>query len=446
MTEPSTASNPRFSHQAMGTIFDIFIAGEDPDYGAQAAQTAFREIDRLERLFSRFDPASEISRINRLKPGEEMTIGFETYECLALAETVRRETGGAFDVNARAAKTTGPTGYPEGFSAPLKNHDGEASSQNEPAENNNRDLTAESKTLSPKIARPIAIGVGSAEAPRTNVRESNPSRAVRDSSPEGCLLDPAKGNRDSDGFRFRRHTAEKGVFRNLDLDLGAVGKGYALDKALDVLREWGVENALLHGGTSTAVAIGSPESYEKSTAAKKPAFMAEDALRLKTGAPASINHSEDCWIGNPAVPTLPGAMNEKEELVLFVPLKDDRNPNQGKDTGEEFDRKSGWPVGVGAGWPGAPSRVLLSGRALSGSGTEVKGEHILDPRTGAPARRHLAAWASSPTAALSDALSTAFFVMTPEEIEGYIALHSDIWACIVVAYGDVRVYNSELLL
>jgi hypothetical protein len=36
--------------------------------------------------------------------------------------------------------------------------------------------------------------------------------------------------------------------------------------------------------------------------------------------------------------------------------------------------------------------------------------------------------------------------MTPEEIEGYIALHSDIWACIVVAYGDVRVYNSELLL
>jgi thiamine biosynthesis lipoprotein len=125
-------------------------------------------------------------------------------------------------------------------------------------------------------------------------------------------------------------------------------------------------------------------------------------------------------------------------------LKDGRNPNQGKDTDQDFNGKSGWPVGVGAGWPGAPSRILLSGRALSGSGTEVKGEHILDPRTGRPARRYLAAWASASSAALSDALSTAFFVMTPEEIEGYIAHHPDIWACVVVAYGDVRVFNSGL--
>jgi thiamine biosynthesis lipoprotein len=198
-------------------------------------------------------------------------------------------------------------------------------------------------------------------------------------------------NKESDGFRFRRHAAETGVFRNLDLDLGAVGKGYALDKALDVLREWGIENALLHGGTSTAVAVGSPE-------------------------------------------------------VLPADQVSSEHPSANAIRPLGIETLGGWPVGVGAGWPGAPSRILLSGRALSGSGTEVKGEHILDPRTGAPARRHLAAWASAPTAALSDALSTAFFVMTPEEIEGYIALHPDIWACVVVAYGDVRVFNSGLLI
>lgn len=42
------------------------------------------------------------------------------------------------------------------------------------------------------------------------------------------------------------------------VDLGAVGKGYALDQAAAILREAGVCAALLHGGTSTVVAIGAP--------------------------------------------------------------------------------------------------------------------------------------------------------------------------------------------
>jgi thiamine biosynthesis lipoprotein len=42
------------------------------------------------------------------------------------------------------------------------------------------------------------------------------------------------------------------------LDLGAVGKGYALERAAELLREAGITTALLHGGTSTIVAIGPP--------------------------------------------------------------------------------------------------------------------------------------------------------------------------------------------
>jgi FAD:protein FMN transferase len=41
------------------------------------------------------------------------------------------------------------------------------------------------------------------------------------------------------------------------IDLGAIGKGYALEQAAHVLRELGVTSALLHGGTSTVEAIGS---------------------------------------------------------------------------------------------------------------------------------------------------------------------------------------------
>jgi thiamine biosynthesis lipoprotein len=42
------------------------------------------------------------------------------------------------------------------------------------------------------------------------------------------------------------------------LDLGAIGKGYAIDRAAEILREAGVRSALLHGGTSTVSAIGQP--------------------------------------------------------------------------------------------------------------------------------------------------------------------------------------------
>lgn len=50
--------------------------------------------------------------------------------------------------------------------------------------------------------------------------------------------------------RFR----EPGV----SLDLGGVAKGFALDRAGERLRELGVQCALLHGGTSTTIAIGHP--------------------------------------------------------------------------------------------------------------------------------------------------------------------------------------------
>ncbi len=46
------------------------------------------------------------------------------------------------------------------------------------------------------------------------------------------------------------------------VDLGAIGKGYALDRAATILQEAGVQHALLHGGTSTAIAFGQPETTE----------------------------------------------------------------------------------------------------------------------------------------------------------------------------------------
>lgn len=288
----------RFTHHAMATLFEVMVGGREEEYSGQAARAVFMEIDRIERLFNRFDPSSEISRINRLEPGQKLAVGVETFECLALAEEARRATAGAFDINARALVKYKGRGTPPSL-----------------------DLV-----------------------------------------------------RTSGGFEARLLDAGAGGPGLLDLDLGGIGKGYALDRVLDILADWSVENALIHGGTSTAIAIG----------------------------------------------TAPGAC----------------------------DPERGWPVGVGGKWlcPGVPESFRLRGRALSGSGTEVKGTHVLDPRTGLPAGGHLAAWASHPAAAVADALSTAFMVMTTEDVAAYCERHSEVWALVVKDYGDCRVFNRAVAL
>ncbi len=45
----------------------------------------------------------------------------------------------------------------------------------------------------------------------------------------------------------------------LEINLGAIGKGYALDRVADLLRGgWGIASGLIHGGQSSVLALGSP--------------------------------------------------------------------------------------------------------------------------------------------------------------------------------------------
>jgi thiamine biosynthesis lipoprotein len=291
MREDPASPVHRFAREAMGTAFEVFIAGSDVSYAGQAAQAVFAEVSRLESLFSRFNPSSEIGQINRLKAGETLRIGLETYECLRTAERVRDETRGAFDINFRKRRALlGRSGF-------------EVHSD----------------------ASGYGIRIGS-----------------------GILGQDAEG---------------------VDLDLGAIGKGFALDRAASILSDWDVEHFLIHGGTSTAAAAGSAPGLG------------------------------------------PG--------------------------------ETGWPVGIGGRWiiQGMPKRVLLRGRALSGSGTEVKGRHIQDPKTGGPSDRNLAAWVSHSAATEADALSTAFMIMSVGEIKDYCRRHPEVWALIIKKDGAPALFN-----
>ena len=53
------------SHAAMATEFTLVAYGRDATYLAEVGNEVFQEIDRLEARLSKFNPASEISTINR---------------------------------------------------------------------------------------------------------------------------------------------------------------------------------------------------------------------------------------------------------------------------------------------------------------------------------------------------------------------------------------------
>jgi thiamine biosynthesis lipoprotein len=162
------------------------------------------------------------------------------------------------------------------------------------------------------------------------------------------------------------HTLASQAIR-LSLDLGAMGKGYALDRIATLLREWEIEFACLNSGGSTVLAFGAP----------------------------------------------PDA--------------------------------TGWPVALGED-PAVRRSFPLANAALSGSGTAVKGAHLIEPRTGKTAARNARVWALAPTAAVADAHSTAFFIFGDEEISAFCTEHPTIGAAVEPAtisnapcvYGRLR--------
>jgi len=91
-----------FAHEAMATVFEIYITNDDERYARQGAQAAFAEVDRLELEMSRFISNSDISRLNDAVSGETVDLGMDVFECLSRARDMYDKTNGAFDISVGA--------------------------------------------------------------------------------------------------------------------------------------------------------------------------------------------------------------------------------------------------------------------------------------------------------------------------------------------------------
>lgn len=86
------------SHKAMGTQITITAFTSEPKKAEAAFQKTFAEFDRLERLLTVWRPDSDVSRINQAAGKEAVKVDPETISVVQRALELARLTDGKFDV------------------------------------------------------------------------------------------------------------------------------------------------------------------------------------------------------------------------------------------------------------------------------------------------------------------------------------------------------------
>jgi len=174
-------------------------------------------------------------------------------------------------------------------------------------------------------------------------------------SPSADELKHAKENTGMDLVKLNEEDFSVRVnAEDICIDMGAFGKGYGVDKIAELLREWSIDSALIHGGYSSVLAMDAPGEHP--------------------GWPVTFSHPDD-----------------RSNTLL---------------------------------------RLELENQAVSASGLE-KGQHIIDPRSGRPETAAKATWSAAKNASAGDALSTAFMIMSPEQIKSYCQNHPETAAMII---------------
>ncbi|MDR3793657.1 MAG: FAD:protein FMN transferase [Terracidiphilus sp.] len=356
-------------HGAMGTEFWLYLVDEGGERGADGlsaeeralVQAVWDEVDRVEGVFSRFRESSEISRLNRLAALGPMVTDPEVFSLLLDGRRLWEKTGGAFDI------ALGRVSRAWGFAERM-----------------------------PRVPEEGAREEAEAAAGMALVELDEAWRTV--------------------GF------ARPGV----ELDLGAFAKGYAVDCALGVLRGVGAAG-LINAGRSSIGAVGEPFESGWRVEVRAPVLGERDGVALppisaknaeKDGAPGydrshpSHKNKDVARVGHPEFVA-------KVEDTEFV-------------SGTGHPECSGYPAeNVGR----VLRAVALHGRALGSSGImEQKFEeggrvysHLLDPRklggdgegrggvASAETGQTLQVTVLAESAAEADALSTALFVLGPDE-------------------------------
>lgn len=81
----------------MGSAFDLTLVAQNQIKADILMQEAIDEIERIERLISSWDPASETSRVNQMAGKEAVIVSKELFNLVVRAKAIASLTSGAFD-------------------------------------------------------------------------------------------------------------------------------------------------------------------------------------------------------------------------------------------------------------------------------------------------------------------------------------------------------------
>ena len=90
-------STPFFHEDVLGTSFELKVNAATPSTAEFAESVALRETDRLNLVFSNFEPESEFSRFVAAAVGELVPVSAELADALARSEKWTAASGGAFN-------------------------------------------------------------------------------------------------------------------------------------------------------------------------------------------------------------------------------------------------------------------------------------------------------------------------------------------------------------
>ncbi len=181
------------SADIMGTAFSVVLYGEDQEKLMAAAEAAFEEARRLDRMLSNYRPASELSEVNQHAGDRPVRVSTEMFRLLEACLDYSRQSEGAFDL------TVGPLMRVWGF------------------------FRGSGRLPSREEIAGVLASVGY----------------------RNVVLDPA-----TQTVRFLR--------QGVELDPGGIGKGYAVDRMVDKLKENGITAALVSAGGSSIYGLGAP--------------------------------------------------------------------------------------------------------------------------------------------------------------------------------------------
>ncbi|MDP4292059.1 MAG: FAD:protein FMN transferase [Bacteroidota bacterium] len=204
----------------MGTQFNFLTYGVDEDFFASAKIFISNELERIEHKFSRFDEESEIYRINKLAATETVTTDAETISLLTLCQEYYLKTNKLFNV------TVGK------FTHSDLQHDQKTTDK-------------EPEYDSGKVRFKDALLTGTDKI-SIKVEE----KAVR-------FLNPL-----------------------ISIDLGGIGKGYALEKIKQYCVANRLTNSLINFGNSSITAIGKHPHGDYWPIGIQDAFSPDSSLHL----------------------------------------------------------------------------------------------------------------------------------------------------------------------